>query len=297
MVKLIKLRGRTYYIPGPTNVGVYRYKNGFCTLVDSGIDNTAGKRILDVLENNNLKVKYLVNTHAHPDHFGANNYIKENHPGTLVATSVMEKLFMQHSSLEGVMLYGAAPMPGLSARALRAKDTMVDMELFEGSEKLGDAKFEIIPLEGHSPGQIGIATEDNVLFCGDAFFSEEKMDKYPFPFLFDIKAQLKTLEFLLETDYDCYLISHCEGTLEDPKGLMQKNIDNINYNMEVILEYLAQPLTREDLTENIVKRYDISMNLSQYFITLSSVSAFLTYLLERQMISMDIIDGKMYFYA
>jgi hypothetical protein len=39
------------------------------------------------------------------------------------------------------------------------------------------------------------------------------------------------------------------------------------------------------------------MNISQYFITISSVSAFLTNLLEKQFINMDIIDGKMYFYA
>ena len=28
-MELVKLRGHTYYIPGATNVGVYRYKNGF----------------------------------------------------------------------------------------------------------------------------------------------------------------------------------------------------------------------------------------------------------------------------
>jgi len=56
-------------------------------------------------------------------------------------------------------------------------------------------------------------------------------------------------------------------------------------------------LTREDLTELVIKKYDIPMNISQYFITISSVGAFLTYLLEKQLINMDIIDGKMYFYA
>ena len=73
-----KTEGRTYYISSATNVGVYRYRNGLCTLIDTGLDNTTGRKITQVLENNNLKVKYIVNTHAHPDHFGANNFIKEN---------------------------------------------------------------------------------------------------------------------------------------------------------------------------------------------------------------------------
>jgi len=296
-MELIKLRGRTYYIPGPTNVGVYRYRNGLCTLVDTGINNTVGRKIIEILEENNLKVKYIINTHAHPDHFGANNFIKEKYPGVQILASYKEKLFMENSFLEQTMLFGASPMPGLSARILKAQDTEVDMDVNDGFVELDGKKFEIIPLKGHTMGQIGVATEDRVLFCGDAFFSEDKMEKYPFPFLFDVGAHLKTLEFLLGTNYDCYMISHCDGPLDNPKSLIQKNIDNINSNLQVIVDFLSQPLTREELAEQIIKKYNIEMNLSQYFITLTSVGAFLTYLLEKQMINMDIIDGKMYFYA
>lgn len=296
-MELKKIRGRTYYIPAATNVGVYRYRNGLCTLVDTGINNTAGRKIIELLEDNNLKIKYIINTHAHPDHFGANNFIKEKYPGVQILTSYKEKLFMENSFLEQTVLYGAAAMPGLSARILKAQDTAVDLVVDEGITELDNKKFEIVSLEGHSIGQIGVATEDSVLFCGDAFFSEDKMDKYPFPFVFDLEAHLKTLEFLLSSNYECYMISHCDGPLDNPKPLIQKNIDNINHNLEIILDYLSQPLTREDLTELIIKKYDIDMNLSQYFITISSVGAFLTYLLEKQSINMDIIDGKMYFYV
>lgn len=296
-MELKKIRGRTYYIPAATNVGVYRYRNGLCTLVDTGINNTAGRKIIELLEDNNLKIKYIINTHAHPDHFGANNFIKEKYPGVQILTSYKEKLFMENSFLEQTVLYGAAAMPGLSARILKAQDTAVDLVVDEGITELDNKKFEIVSLEGHSIGQIGVATEDSVLFCGDAFFSEDKMDKYPFPFVFDLEAHLKTLEFLLGSNFECYMISHCDGPLDNPKPLIQKNIDNINYNLEIILDYLSQPLTREDLTELLIKKYDIDMNLSQYFITISSVGAFLTYLLEKQSINMDIIDGKLYFYV
>lgn len=296
-MELKKIRGRTYYIPAATNVGVYRYRNGLCTLVDTGINNTAGRKIIELLEDNNLKIKYIINTHAHPDHFGANNFIKEKYPGVQILTSYKEKLFMENSFLEQTVLYGAAAMPGLSARILKAQDTAVDLVVDEGITELDNKKFEIVSLEGHSIGQIGVATEDSVLFCGDAFFSEDKMDKYPFPFVFDLEAHLKTLEFLLGSNFECYMISHCDGPLDNPKPLIQKNIDNINHNLEIILDYLSQPLTREDLTELLIKKYDIDMNLSQYFITISSVGAFLTYLLEKQSINMDIIDGKMYFYV
>jgi len=296
-LKLIKLKGHTYYIPGATNVGVYRYKNGFCTLVDTGIDNTAGKRILELLSIENLKVKYILNTHAHPDHFGADAYIKEVHTGALIGASKFSRIFMENSSLEGMLLYGASPMPGLSARFVKAKHTPVDIELQPGSLELSDKKFEIIELKGHSPDQVGIVTEDNVLFCGDAFFSEEKMAKYPFPFVFDVREHLANLESLMDTDYDYYVISHSDQLPKDPKVVIQKNVDNITENINLIINFLSQPYTREDLAELIIQKYSIPMNVPQYFITLTSVSAFLTYLLEEKAINMDIIDGKIYFYV
>lgn len=296
-MELIKLKGHTYYVPGATNVGVYRYKNGFCTLVDTGIDNTAGKRLLELLSDENLKVKYILNTHAHPDHFGADTYIKETHTGTLLGASKFAKLFMENNSLEGMLFYGASPMPGLSAKFVKAKHTLVDIELQPGSIELADKKFEVVELKGHSPDQIGVVTEDQVLFCGDAFFSEEKMTKYPFPFVFDVREHLNTLKYLMDTDYDYYIPSHCDQIPQNPKALIQKNVDNINDNINLILDFLSQPYTREDLAELIIKKYDIPMNIPQYFITLTSVSAFLTYLMEEKGVNMDIIDGKMYFYV
>ena len=45
-MELVKIKGPQLLYSGATNVGVYRFKNGFCAIVDSGIDNTAGKRVI-----------------------------------------------------------------------------------------------------------------------------------------------------------------------------------------------------------------------------------------------------------
>lgn len=296
-MELLKVRGRTYYIPNVTNVGVYRYRNGYCLLVDSGIDNTTGRRVIELLEKENLRVKYVINTHSHADHIGANTQIKEMHPGTIVATSRFEKMFIENNLLAGMMLYGASPLPDLSSRFTKAKEISVDLELDPGTVKLEDKEFEIISLPGHTPGQIGVITEDNVIFCGDAFFSKEKLQKYRLPYLFDIDKQLKTLNYLLESEYDGYVIAHEDNRLADAKKTIKLNIENIKENIDLMLDFLAQPLTREDLTECIINEYKISMNITQYFITLTSTSAFLTYLMEKDAIDMDIIDGKIYFYV
>lgn len=297
VLELVKVRGRTYYIPNVTNVGVYRYRNGYCLLVDSGIDNTTGRKIIELLESEDLRVKYVINTHSHADHIGANTQIKEMHPGTIIAASRFEKMFIENNLLAGIMLYGASPMPDFSSRFTKAKEISVDLELEPGAVKLDDKEFKIIHLPGHTIGQIGVVTEDNVIFCGDAFFSTEKLQKYRLPYLFDVDKQLKTLNYLLKSEYDGYIIAHEENSLADAKKTIKLNIENIRKNIDLMLEFLAQPLTREDLTQYIINEYKLSMNVTQYFITLTSISAFLTYLMEKNAIDMDIIDGKMYFYV
>lgn len=297
ILEVKKLRSRTYYIPGVTNLGLYRFKSGYCLLVDTPIDNTSARHVLKTLDEEKLKIKHIINTHAHPDHFGSNDFIKEHNLGAKVAASKFEKMFMENSQLQGMMMYGASPMMGLSSRMLKAKETVVDIELVQGTVEFGGKKFEIVPLGGHTPGQIGVVTEDDIIFCGDAFFSEEKLQKYPLPFLVDVKKQLKTLNYLLSTNFNYYIISHVDKPIKTPKELLKKNIDNINSNLELMLNYLAQPLTREDLTRLVMQKYTISTNLSQYFITLTSIGAFLTYLLEQNSINADIVDEKLYFYV
>ena len=41
-MELNKVNGNTYYIDNPTNIGVYLYKNKYCMMVDTGIDNGVG---------------------------------------------------------------------------------------------------------------------------------------------------------------------------------------------------------------------------------------------------------------
>ncbi len=50
-------------------------------VVDPGGD---GSEIKDYIEKNNLKVKMIINTHAHPDHVEANLFMKENYPVPLL---------------------------------------------------------------------------------------------------------------------------------------------------------------------------------------------------------------------
>ena len=68
-MKLNCIKGNTYYIKGGTNTGIYKFKDGSVLLIDPGLLGMRPKKIINLLEENNLKLKYIINTHEHGDHF------------------------------------------------------------------------------------------------------------------------------------------------------------------------------------------------------------------------------------
>ncbi|MDI6600717.1 MAG: MBL fold metallo-hydrolase [Thermoanaerobacteraceae bacterium] len=292
---IIKINGHSSYIPGNTNVGVYTYKNGYCLLVDSGINNTAGRRISEVLEGSGLKPKYMVNTHAHTDHYGGNRVLKELYPGLSFFVSPMESVFMKVNELESYSLYGANPYRKMKDEMFYAKEFNVDWELLPGEVEIDDKRFNVLPLRGHTIGQIGIVTDDKVAYIGDALFDEKRLDIYV-PFLYDVEAELKTLELLENIEADFFVLGHADRVFEDIKPLVRLNRENLDEYIGIIIELLDQPKTMEGLASEVFILKDINIDLMRYYTCMAGIKAFVSYLLDKEEIACDVQDGKLYFY-
>ena len=293
---LTKIQGHTYYYPGATNVGVVRFKNGMALLVDAGIDATAGRALAQAVEAEGLKPKYLIVTHAHPDHFGAAKWLREQYTGLSHYAPPGEVPFLEHPRLEGQALFGASPLQELEGRFLKGPAMPVDVVMPEGELEIGDKRFTIISLPGHTYGQVGVLSGDGVLFAGDSLFSEEIMTKYGFPFLLDVEQQLATLEKLAALNPPYVLLAHANGVVTGVRKLCEQNRARIDEYLTKILEWCDQPLTREDLTEQVIMDSHMEVDVAQYQMTWATVGAFLAYLANRDQLAKSIIGGKLYFY-
>ncbi|MDI6879893.1 MAG: MBL fold metallo-hydrolase [Desulfitobacteriaceae bacterium] len=293
---LQKVNGQTYYCPGPTNIGVVRYKNGMALLVDAGIDSTAGRGLAQALEAEGLKPKYLILTHAHPDHFGAAKWLKEQYTGLLRYASGEEAMYMKYHRLESEALYGASPLRELEGRFLKGPAIEVENFLKPGVVELGEKRFQIIALPGHTFHQIGVLTGDGVLFAGDSLFSEAIMEKYAFPFLLDVEAELQTLKNLEELEVQAVVLSHGKEPYSSIKELCAKNRERIEEYLEMIGDGCNQPLTREDVTEQILLAAGTEADIPGYHMAFATAGAFLSYLANRHELEKSIVGGKCYFY-
>ncbi|AJD32769.1 MBL fold metallo-hydrolase [Clostridium sporogenes] len=294
-MELTKIKGNSYYINFPTNIGVYIFKNKNCLLIDTGKNKYDGKKIEEILLENGLHPKYIVNTHSHLDHCGGNLLFKENYPGCLTYTSFKEKLFMENHDLNAAMLFSASPIKLIYKSN---KNISVDYILDYGINKINDEKFEVISLKGHSPEQIGFITPEKVCFLGDSIFSDETIKKYSLPYYYDLEDSIKSLEIIKNIVADYFVISHCDRVLEKNEiiNLADKNMKNIKKHINIILELLDQPLTKEDILENLVILEDLKLNFNQYHLYTGALSAFIAYLFHKNLIDYSIEDGKLYYF-
>ena len=297
-MQLTKINGNTFYIAAPTNIGLFQFKDKYTLLVDTGDNNQQSRKIADIIQDNNLSIKYIVNTHNHIDHAGGNMFLQEHYPGSLFYASEDEKLFLENGYLFPMYLYGGSPIDELSRHFLKSKKLRIDEILTPGLCKINDEKFEIIPLPGHATGQIGIGTRDRVCFLGDSLFSRDIIAKYSFPFLFDIKDQLTTYKSIQELDYDWFVIGHAAQVynLAEIKALVQFNRDNLEYYLAMALDLFTQPHTREELLEEICILAELQLDFKEYYFSLSTTAAIIAYLHDQGTLTCQLENGKLYYY-
>ena len=125
-------------------------------VIDPGDDSD---RILMTLADKGLTVKYLVNTHGHFDHVGANKKMKEVTGAPIMIHSEDEPMLGQ--------LDRAAAAFGLSAENSPAADQLLN----DGDEIIfGEITLKVIHTPGHSRGGICLYTK-GYLFVGDTLFA------------------------------------------------------------------------------------------------------------------------------
>lgn len=292
-MELKQIAENVYYIPNSTNVGVIKDGDS-AILIDSGLDDYTGKKILQTLENNKLQPKAIITTHFHADHCGANAYIKEK-TGAFIYAPELEAEFVQYPLLEPLSLFSCANPPNdLKNKFLMARPSNVDHIITSKDESLffGDVSLKTIRLAGHSPNQIGISFND-VLFCADSLFSQEVLNKHKIPFLNDVEKYKETLLFLKHCNYKSFVPSHADLTpnIAELANINFKVIDDVEKN---IIDFLVDGKTTENVLKALCDRYKIEVKGIQQYYLMNTISlAFLSYLCSNGTLKFELKENSL----
>lgn len=124
-------------------------------VIDPGAE---GPQILRAVEDEGIKVKYIINTHGHVDHVGANAEVRE-------ATGAPLLIHRE----DGEMC--RKPHASLSIFAGKMKLAEPDRLLEDGDVvEVGSLSFQVIHTPGHTRGGICLKVE-NAIFTGDTLFA------------------------------------------------------------------------------------------------------------------------------
>jgi len=290
--KLIHLRGNSWYISSPVNIGLYAAGDGSpgsgVILIDSGNDKEAGRQIRKILDEKKWILSLIVNTHSNADHIGGNEYLKKI-TGCSIAVPEIENSFTSHPILESSFLWGGYPFKELRNKFLMAKPSAVDFTI---GSTVPDTPLEVFPLPGHFLNMIGIRTPDNVVFLADALFGEEIISKYRLVYLYDIENYLLTLDMLEEMKADMFVPSHA-APREDIGSLIQINRRNTLEIADTIGAECAAPVGTEELLKKICDRYGLELDHNQYVLLGSTIRSYLSYLHDKGRIVPEFQENRL----
>ncbi|SHF30729.1 Glyoxylase, beta-lactamase superfamily II [Marinitoga hydrogenitolerans DSM 16785] len=296
-MKLHKITENVLYIEDTTNIGIIKInESNDVLIVDSGSDNSKGRRIIKILKDNGYKIKYIINTHMHADHIGGNHFIQKHIPEVRIF-ALREELSMLEAPLYlPYFIYsGAYPLKDLRNKFLLAKPSKVTniIEKEDTSIFIEENRIDLISLDGHTEFQKGILYE-NILFCGDALISEELLEKHKIPVNVNIKNAKETLLNLEETNFNFYLPSH-GSLLNNIKYLAKLNYKRIVEIEEKILGFLDSEKTTEKIVSYLLYSYGLNItNATLYYLYNTTIMGFLSYLRDEKKIEPIIKNNSIF---
>jgi len=191
------------------------------TLIDAALSYSA-KSIINAAKNIGKPITRIIITHAHGDHIGALDTLKELLPNSQVCISTRDALLLEgNSSLLPNEIN--TPIRGGIPKNIKTKPDI----LLEEGDRVGS--LEVIATPGHTPGSITLFdTRNRSVIAGDALVTRGKLivtgmmnPLFPFPALatWDKSTALKSAKKLRDLNPSLLAVGHGK-MLKQPQELL-----------------------------------------------------------------------------
>ena len=286
MYELIKITDRSCYIDCPVKIGVYDSGDGVY-LIDAGGDRDAGRRARKILDEHGLRLRGILVTHSNADHIGGCQYLQRQ-TGCKVFAPGIEAQFTRTPILEPSFLYGGFPPKPLRHKFLLAQGC----DCADVTDADFPAEVRVLPLPGHFFDQCGYLLPDGTAFIADCVSSVETLEKYGFPFIYDVQAYLETLDRLPAVGAKLYVPAHA-AACEDIAPLAEANRRHIERLGELVLHLAVEPRTFEELLKLAFDDLHLSLDFQQYVLVGSTLRSFLAWHLDAGRMCAEFVENRL----
>jgi glyoxylase-like metal-dependent hydrolase (beta-lactamase superfamily II) len=244
--KLLKpLADSTFVMKGSPVTIIYKDGNT-SYIIDPGHGSKRAKQLRKALIDLNVNEKIVIITHYHSDHLGITQKINPDK----ILSSKQDELFIRDPQLRILVTFGYPIPPGSPSLPFDAPGVEVN-EAFQPGSPIGP--LETVHLPGHTPGQIGIFTPDNVLYLADAAFGEKVLENYYIPYHLDYPRALSTLYKIRdEIARDAEMIVFGHGPLVSKQEALSIIDKNISHHEE-IRSKITEAAPSHSVEETVIK--------------------------------------------
>ncbi len=139
------------------------YENNECIIIDPGNEtDTENQKIIDFIEQNNLKPLFILNTHCHIDHIVGVEYLKKYFNIEFFANKKDEYLFPPMQEVAKSYDIKLSGVPTID-RNITSADIL----------KIGNSTLKVLEVPGHTLGHLSFfAEKEQFVLTGDVLFKD-----------------------------------------------------------------------------------------------------------------------------
>jgi len=264
-VERVELAPGIFHLQSGSNMGLV-VQDGKGLLIDTGLDKDAARQALRIVETLDVTLEAVFVTHAHADHFGGTYFLQRRTDALLYAPE-LEAAMMEHPIIEPLYLFGgAAPIGELRRKFTLSRPCQVDRVVEPGEFEIGPFQVKAVPLAGHAPNQVGVAVGE-VLFCGDALFPAEALEKHKVPFFFDLDEGLATLGRLQSLPYAHFAPGHgpAYGSGDEIAQICAANRERLEEIRELVCAALDEPQETSALVRRVADHFGLQLEMATFY--------------------------------
>jgi len=237
-------------------------------------------------------------THAHADHFGGACFLQQR-LGVPLYAPALEAAMMENTILEPLYLFGGAapigelrhkftlaqpcridhvipvPVPVVATLVAPPAGATTEVVTTNYPLEIGPFRVEVVPLPGHAPNQVGVAVGE-VLFCADAVFPTETLEKHKLTFCVDLDETVATLQRLPGLPYVRFAPGHgpAYGAGEEIAQACAANRARLEEVRERVYMVLEAPQETATLLRQVADAFGLRMTTATaYLLTQTTVLA------------------------
>lgn len=241
-MELRHVLGNTWVAEASTAlIGLYRLGGPDVVLFDTGISWADREDLAELLRREGLVPRGIVCTHTHYDHTGNAAYLRREYGARIAAQVIEAGIGATPESYRA----NYVPLTYQQCRVYlteAAFPTDVLIGIHDDHLSFCGADFRILQLPGHTAGQIGLITPDNVAYLADSLMGPALLDTAKLPTTMILAQDLETKRALRNLDCSAYILAH-KDVVFDIRDVADRNIDLVLNKVGEVLSCLQDGMT------------------------------------------------------